>query len=200
MNLIQDTIIVSVRRPKLLRELAQKLFMLSELKVKHGFQEHCKFKLVLWCIILNCLLLNLISSHFFSYYISDTGTSGGLYSWPNNRTCSYHYHFLLHAILRFLAIISIVWVLHKCLVSLHVNAIFYLRLKLLEIFFIIHFLNDLFPLPFFNRVSCYLFLKFEQVILTLRWVSLFQHCFQKCINCLLNSMLYETEFFVALIP
>ena len=85
------------------------------------------------------------------------------------------------------------------LLTLETDPIVDLSLELSEVLFVVHFLNDLPPLPLVNRISDYRVMKLLQVVLTLIGVLLTQHGFEQGEHSLLDSLLDESEFLVALV-
>ena len=74
-----------------------------------------------------------------------------------------------------------------------------LLLKKLEVLVVIHFFNDLAPLPLFNAALGYFFHEFLEIFFFLVWILLSDHSFKQCLHSVSHCLLYEPELFIALI-
>ena len=178
--------------------------MLPQLEVKDRLQEDIEFELVLRGALLDSQLSHLGSCELLVDALGDNlRQTGGL----NLRSCLKHGEGIwlnlgiLETFVFFIseAISDPLRSIVLGLLTLETDPIVDLSLELSEVLLIIHFLNNLPPLPLFNRFSYYCVVKLLQVVLALVRVLLTQHGLEQCEHSLLDCLLDESELLVTLV-
>lgn len=149
--------------------------MLPQLEVKDRLQEDIEFELVLRGALLNIQLPHLRSCKLLVDALGDNlRQTGGL----NLRSCLKHGEGIwlnLGTLETFIffkseAISGPLRSIILGLLPLETDPVVDLSLELSEVLLIVHFLNNLPPLPLVNRISDYRVVKLLQMVLTLVWV------------------------------
>ena len=204
LGFIYHTVVIGVDATEFLSETAEELLMLPQLEVEDRLQEEVEFELILGGALLNGELSHLVSCQLLvdalGNHLSNAGSLNlrsclkhGEGIWLNLRIPEALVFFIPEAIHGPLRSIIL------DLVTLETDPIVYLSLELPEVFLIVHLLNDLPPLPLVYGVSDYRVVKLLQVVLALIRVLLSQDSLEQREHSLLNSLLDESEFLVALV-